>query len=570
MAVPLFLLAALILTLRMAGGKELSKMDLRPNFIFIITDDQDLHMNSLDYQDTVREELVQKGTTFNKHFCTVSLCCPSRVSLLTGKAAHNTNVTDVKYPWGGYRKFITQKLNDAYLPVWLQQWGYNTYYAGKLMNQHSTKTYNWSFAKGWTRSDFLLDPGTYSYLDGIMALDRDEYRSIKGQYSTDVIANRSLEFLGNAMDAGRPFFLGIAPIAPHANTGFTSPVPAERHSHLFPDAVIPRTPSFNPKTRGHVSYLKTLPRLNSTQIEYIDEFYRSRLRALQAVDDMVGSIVDALQKQPEVLANTYIIYTSDNGYHLGHHRLPPGKTCNIEEDINVPFIVRGPGVTHGAQVTFPTSHVDIAPTLFKLAGIPLREDFDGVPIPVRSQDRLHQVRDNEHVNIEYWGSPYVEGELFDNLRHVMAKNTYKTLRVVGKSYDFMYGVWCTDEHQLYDMRADPHQMNNLYGIQGNTSGYDVAALTARLETLLLTLKNCKGRVCRQPWERIFPDPSDLVFSLEEAMNPKFDDFFLRRQPRITFSECTVGYMPELEGASGPVVYTDWSKYFSEKEWADGI
>lgn len=72
----------------------------RPNFIFIMTDDQDLHLDSIEYQPSVQKHFKQEGTWFKKHFCTVALCCPSRVSLLTGKAAHNTNVTDVSAPYG--------------------------------------------------------------------------------------------------------------------------------------------------------------------------------------------------------------------------------------------------------------------------------------------------------------------------------------------------------------------------------------------------------------------------------------------------------------------------------------
>ncbi|TWU74251.1 hypothetical protein ED733_004433 [Metarhizium rileyi] len=584
MALPFFLLAALALASRVAGVKcETQKATTKPNFIFIMTDDQDLHLNSLDYQKVVQEQLIKKGTTFKKHFCTVALCCPSRVSLLTGKAAHNTNVTSVVWPYGifrpssratfglaawGYGKFVAEGLNDNYLPVWLQNQGYSTYYTGKLMNGHSTETYDWEPAKGWNRSDFLLDPGTYSYLDGIMVLDDDEYRSIKGQYSTDVIANRSLEFLGNATAAGKPFFLGVAPIGPHANKGFTTPIPAERHEDLFPDVKIPRSPSFNPSTPGDVNYLKTLPQLTSEQIEYSDEFYRARLQTLQAVDELVGGIIEALEKEPEVLANTYIMYTSDNGFHIGQHRMPPGKTCNIEEDINVPFIVRGPGVEAGKEVSFPTSHTDIVPTLFQLAGIPLNEDFDGVPIAVRAQEQSNEARKNEHVNIEYWGPGYVEGDAFQDMRKALKTNTYKTLRLVGEKYDFMYAVWCTNEHQLYDMKTDPHQMTNLYGNEGETSGYNIAALSARLDSLLLALKSCKGKVCREPWTAVFANPEYKVNSLDDAMNTKYDDFFLNWQDKVTFSACVSGYLTEYEGALEPKTYSDWDRVMAENGWAD--
>jgi arylsulfatase A-like enzyme len=77
----------------------------RPNIVFILTDDQDLHLNSLDYTPLTRKYILEEGTFFKSHYCTVALCCPSRVSLWTGKAAHNTNVTDVFEPYGG-NKFM--------------------------------------------------------------------------------------------------------------------------------------------------------------------------------------------------------------------------------------------------------------------------------------------------------------------------------------------------------------------------------------------------------------------------------------------------------------------------------
>lgn len=128
----------------------------RPNIIFILTDDQDLHMNSLDYMPFVQKHLLDHGTLFRRHFCTTALCCPSRVTLWTGKAAHNTNVTNVVPPYGGYPKFVSQGLNDKYLPVWLQESGYNTYYTGKLFNAHSVDNYDSPHAAGWTASVSLI------------------------------------------------------------------------------------------------------------------------------------------------------------------------------------------------------------------------------------------------------------------------------------------------------------------------------------------------------------------------------------------------------------------------------
>ncbi|CAH0051946.1 unnamed protein product [Clonostachys solani] len=523
----------------------------KPNFIFIMTDDQDSHLNSLDYQLVVQKQFIQMGTSFKKHFCTVALCCPSRVSLLTGRAAHNTNVTDVN-PVSGYTKFIAEGLNDNYLPVWLQAAGYNTYYAGKLMNGQTPATYNNPFAAGWTRSDFLLDPNTYIFNNATMVLDNGSVETHTGKYSTDLIANRSVEFLGDAINSKKPFFLGITPIAPHSETLLTpsgpifkAPVPADRHKDLFPDAKVPRTPNFNPDVPGSVNYFATLPRLTDDQVQYNDDYYRRRLQSLQAVDDLVSAVISKLESHPEVLANTYLFYTSDNGYHIGQHRLPPGKSCNTEEDINIPFIVRGPGIAAGKVATFPTSHTDIVPTLFELAGIPLHENFDGQPIPLTKKSQKSNKQKQEHVNVEFWGEGIMEGTLYSHLADQVSKNTYKTLRVVAENYDFSYTVWCTNEHELYDMKTDPYQMKNLYGSKAATSSFNIPDLTERLDSLLLTLKSCKGKSCRQPWETLFP--SGEVQNLQHAMKKKYDSFF-KSQERVSFSACLKGYITSAEGS----------------------
>ena len=159
------------------------------------------------------------------------------------------------------------------------------------------------------------------------------------------------------------------------------------------------------------SWIKTLEKLNETTVDYIDEFYRTRILSLFAVDELVDKVVKRLEADPEVLENTYIIYTTDNGFHVGQHRLAPGKTCPIEEDVHIPFVVRGPGVAQGRTVQLPTSHTDVVPTLFELAGIPLQDDFDGQPIPVTERQQRALTQKTEHVNVEFWGEGILEGTL---------------------------------------------------------------------------------------------------------------------------------------------------------------
>ena len=126
----------------------------QPNVVFILSDDQDAQMNSIEYMENVKNLLIKEGTQFTKHYAHVSLCCPSRVSLWTGRHAHNTNVTDVGGPGGGWKQIQAVGLYNKYLPVWLQDSGYNTYYSGKLYNGHSVTDYcaQNKCAVGWTES----------------------------------------------------------------------------------------------------------------------------------------------------------------------------------------------------------------------------------------------------------------------------------------------------------------------------------------------------------------------------------------------------------------------------------
>lgn len=324
---------------------------------------------------------------------------------------------------GGYPKFVSQGLNEAFLPVWLQEAGYATYYAGKLFNAHTVENYHSPYVKGFTGSDFLLDPFTYQYLNSSYQRNHDPPVSYEGRYTTDVLAEKSYGFLADAIAQEDPFFLTIAPIAPHSNVIWgddngrltippawsSSPISADRHKDLFKDVKIPRKSNFNPDEPSGVNWISNLPKRNNTVIAYNDHFYRQRLRALQAVDEIIEGVVRRLEIAG-ILDNTYIIYSSDNGYHIGQHRLNPGKECGFEEDINVPLLIRGPNVPKGQTSAIVSSHTDLVPTIFKLAGIDLKAEFDGSAIPTTADElSLATEQRHEHVNIEFWGIGITEG-----------------------------------------------------------------------------------------------------------------------------------------------------------------
>lgn len=195
-------------------------------------------------------------------------------------------------------------------------------------------------------------------------------------------------------------------------------------------------------------------------MDFNDHFYRQRLRALQAVDEFVENLVQRLDQQG-ILDNTYIVYTSDNGYHIGHHRMQPGKECGYEEDINVPLVIRGPGVPKNEISEIVTSHTDLVPTFFEMVGLTPHEDFDGAAIPLSAigLESAKHAR-HEHVNVEYWGWAASEGA-YD--RYWYDNNTYKSLRLIGDGYSFYYSVWCNDQHELYDMIVSIRLSSSTHG-----------------------------------------------------------------------------------------------------------
>jgi hypothetical protein len=339
------------------------------------------------------------------------------------------------------------------------------------------------------------------------------------------------------------------------------------------------------------SWVRKLPKQNETNVAYNDRFYRQRLRALRAFDELVDDLFAKLEKY-NLLDNTYVIYSSgmhgnlsamletkeetneaaDNGFHIGQHRLQPGKTTGYEEDINVPLVIRGPGVAKGLTTDLVTTHTDLSPTILNLVGLSPRPDFDGVAIPVHAhevQQAQHGRRRKwqEHANVEFWGVGIGEGTYGVDTPN----NTYKAVRVIGEGYNLYYAVWCNNEHELYNLDQDQHQLDNLllpsttattpHSRRSTLLGHPVAKVAARLDALLLVLKSCKGESCVRPWRSLHPTGD--VESLQDALNPRFDDFYDRQQAKVEYSRCELGY---LISAEGPQFATDGLVYRDGAAW----
>ena len=286
-----------------------------------------------------------------------------------------------------------------------------------------------------------------------------------------------------------------------------------------------------------------------------DEYYRNRLRALQSVDDVVNNTI-AYLTQHNLLSNTYIIYSTDNGFHISQHRLFPGKNCPYEEDINIPLIIRGPGLAANSTVSVATSHTDLAPTILQMAGAKLPSYLDGAAVPAIAPNPLTE--NFEHAQIEHWGDAGADEDMQYPEAAGVVNTTYKALRLMGDGYNYYYSVWCNGDHELYDMSADAQQLSNLYKNYTYqpgqpTGGFPVNRLESRLDALLLVLKSCKADTCTRPWRALHP--AGDVKSLVDAMDKKFDQFYEEEQNRVGYDYCDQGY---IVAAEGPQKYLQYS------------
>ena len=419
-------------------------------------------------------------------------------------------------------------------------------------------------------------------------------------YTTTIVSDTSIDFLEDAMkDKSKPFFLMAATVACHAssdNADFEEgddgetmphggknaegpvPIPEDEYKNDFMDLKVPDRGSYG--KHGGVSWVSMLKPFTADEENFNQLWFRRRLQALQSVDKMVKRIVDKLDAEG-VLDNTYIIYTTDNGFHIGQHRLRPGKTCPFEEDINIPLIIRGPKVPKGATTDVVSSHTDIVPTILKWAGQEnnAAKNLDGKALVTTKEMQDDAEEQNyEHTNVEYWGTPYFQGKKKNEDWGIPMHptNTYKATRVIGKGYNLMYSVYCSGEHELYDMTADPAQTNNL--VTNNNSPQasrtpsadepaqspskngkrqvsgatkikigDIEAsfesIRDRLDALTAVLMKCKGDTCTKPWKVLHP--SGDVHTFKDAMLAKFDSFY-HQQEKVKFDSCTDGYFAESE------------------------
>ncbi|KAG2448697.1 hypothetical protein HYH02_006053 [Chlamydomonas schloesseri] len=387
------------ITLMVLKGIPAAKGETRPNIIVIVTDDQDYMLNSThrEFMPQLNRHLADSGLQLRNFLISTAACCPSRSILMTGRYTHNNNVTSNIEPHGSFWKFMEQDLDADYLPVWLQRAGYRTMHVGKFLNAMDPTDSRFRCPRGWSTWDALVEPYVYMYYTPAFSTNCGPTQVLENQYSTDVISDKVDAYIRQAVAAGaaatpaadgsssggQPFYLQITPIAPHTQCDYINargtcvfPIPAERHRTMFSTAVLPMNPNFNvapPPELGLVNEMTT--------DSGVQKHFLARVRSLAAVDEMVGRMVNTLTELG-VLDNTYILYTSDNGFQLGNHAQKQGKQFHWEEITRVPFYMRGPGIPPGLVSDWQGNMVDIAATVMALTGAGVPALADGSPIPL--------------------------------------------------------------------------------------------------------------------------------------------------------------------------------------------
>jgi len=515
------------------------------NIVVVMVDD--LSQEAFDalvqggWMPNLKSNVIDKGVSFQNSFVTNSQCCPSRATFLTGQYSHNhavySNIGNhplkAGITWPGWFTTATQPgTNESTIATWLADAGYHTGYIGKYLNGYGAsapesvadpQTY---IPPGWAEWNGLIDPSTYKVYDYLMNQNGvvTNYGSAEADYQTDVLTGLAIDFINRAANNSLPFFLVVAPLAPHLEVinplelltgndprdGLGATIrPAKRHEYLIDDVVgngelpdLPLKPSFNesnvsdkpgcprplPPVEAAVSFepycvADALAFRGAADTAAVNKQYKSMLASMIAVDDMIGGIIAELV-QKNLLSNTVFIFTSDNGWIYGEHRMI-GKELAYEESIRVPLVVSAPGGQISAQSSKIVLNNDWAPTIAALAGVVPPYETDGVsflPLLTNPEDASWHRR---FFLVERWFVP--------SLFKFESPTLFAVRRIYG-GQNYVYITSHTDQsdpatatyREFYEMNSDPYQLQSIPLPE---------SLNQMLDNLTLYFRRCKGSMC---------------------------------------------------------------------------
>ena len=543
------LLAALCLGLAAAGLLASgATAATKPSFVVIQTDDQPLNefdRRFRDLYDNWRQIMPKtmglirdKGITFTQYMTPFPLCAPSRASLLSGRYTQNHGVIRIGGPRGGWQAWQNNPIMFENLPVWLQRAGYETLHFGKFMNYYGgpDAPAETVVPPGWDRwvTD-ATDNSTrefYGYqqnIDGEVTprlgwpyYDQSGGRDPEGcpwlgvqycNYHTDSMSMQAEQAIREA--GPEPFFLQVDYHTPHGDSRPPiGPEPAPRHYDSALRTPGPRAPGFNERDiTDKPKFLQDADAaapLSQNEINQIDTEYRKSVEALRSVDDGVGQIIRALRETGR-LANTYVIFTSDNGFFTGQHRISRGKLLPYEPALRVPFVIRGPGIKPKTRSYEPVANQDVAPTIIRLADARAALTIDGrsmKPFWVDPKKRSRRaILLSSYATItrlipgDYPDDPEQPGSTETTGR----RGAHASVRSPDQNYvgirlgPYKYVRYESGERELYVLRDDPAELEN------RAADPRYRRVLNYLDVQLEALRGCKGQSCRN-WSPPWPQP----------------------------------------------------------------
>lgn len=481
---------AVVLVLTTAGQANAASVVAkpeRPNIIFFLVDD--LSAELLQYMDAVKG-LAKGGTTFSGYYVADSLCCPSRATMFTGQFPHNTGVrTNEGYDRGGYRAFAPHE-GRTYATA-LHQAGYRTGYLGKYVNEYPAGD-GYKVPAGWDEWHVAGAGGYNEYRYQLTRYIKEQTPGARprdpsdGTYLVDELGKRAVGFIERSRRYApdEPFFLQVSPFSPHARVDVKPgdkeprfpPARRDRPKNKWPAGEFPHgdcggvdcadidvttLPAFNEDTADKPSWVRREP-IGPELIKELRTDFRNRIRMVQSIDDMVERVLSTLTERER--RNTYVVFTSDNGFHLGQHRLLRNKSTAYDHDVRVPLLVKRPAAgRQGDLVTGAIAqNVDLFATFLDMAGIDpaLRDSRDGRSLLPLIQGR--PVRDWRNAALIEHVKPEPATPGFDpdaDWRKVgnATPPTYGAVRTAGELYVEYEG---DPKPEYYNTVTDPHQESN--------------------------------------------------------------------------------------------------------------
>ena len=406
----------------------LAKTDPRPNLLFILIDDLRYTAPGYAGHPFVKtpniDRIAREGAIFENAFVTTPLCSPSRASFLTGRYVRSHKVLDNTDHNDLSHQLVTwpRLLHDA---------GYETGYAGKWhMGTDSSPR------PGFDR--WVSFRGQGQYVDPMLNIDGKEAKT--PGYVTDLLTDYAVEFVKKPRT--KPFVMYLAHKAVHGP--FT---PAERHKDLFANETITRSPNAQDNWDGKPALQRDVDGHPPVKgIGSADELIRNQLRCLTSIDEGVGKLLKTLEETGQ-MDNTFIVFTSDNGYFWGEHHLGD-KRWAYEESLRIPMAMRYPRlIKGGSNVSQMVMNVDMAPTMLTLGG----------PGKFPAELQGHSVLPLFKGPVKNWRTSFLS-------EYFMEKSNPRVpswQAVRDNQWKYIHYPEVNGADELYDLKKDPYEMQNM-------------------------------------------------------------------------------------------------------------